>query len=43
MKTKIVDRLKEQKELMEYYGVKPNAYSSRVQSEVLLEDLFAGA
>lgn len=24
------------------YGVKPNAYSSRVQSEVLLEDLFAG-
>lgn len=25
------------------YGVKPNAYSSRVQSEVLLEDLFAEA
>lgn len=25
------------------YGVKPNAYASRVQSEVLLEDLFAEA
>lgn len=25
------------------YGVKPNAYSSRVQSEVLLEDLFVEA